>query len=162
MRLLLTIVLIFSSLTQFSQVSPFGNFSDYFGNKLELKKDSGFIHTYRVDTYYSWSLGTWTRIGDTVILNLDTVFDILNDIESAILDSVVISANPISDTIDNLTYSINSIGPGGQHSRAIPKKLVYLDNKLYLLKKDNSIDFEIVEAWFDTRKKFPTYYERTN
>jgi hypothetical protein len=59
------------------QVKISGQYHDFFGCKLELKKDLTFKFTWNFDLYSSWTIGKWTFSNDTIYLQVKLILDTL-------------------------------------------------------------------------------------
>ena len=157
MRSLLPFLMLFITIEVSGQIA--GRYYDRFGNKLELRADSTFSHSWQIDLASSWSQGSWTARNDTVFITIVPVFDTLKTSSKYIgtVDSLVLSADKSSDMISMETYAMNSIASGGQNRERPPLKLYYKRERLYYMDINNQLVSRKVKS-FTTRNKVVSWF----
>ncbi|MCH2193219.1 hypothetical protein [Kordia sp.] len=100
---------ILSGVVACSHPKVIGVYFDYFSEKIELRADSTFSHTYRFDLASSWTDGTWSIQNDTIYLSTKLVLDTLRIpvTRSKILkDTLVLSQDKNVDRIGFNEYLV--------------------------------------------------------
>jgi len=136
---------------------------DYFSEKIELRADSTFSHTYRFDLASSWTDGTWSIQNDTIYLSTKLVLDTVRipDTRSKILkDTLVLSQDKNVDRIGFNEYLLELISSGGQYRVKPTKKLFFSQEKLYRIKEDETLDMEAHAPLSNPKKKYQTYFQK--
>ena len=143
-----------------------GKYEDFFGHDLELKNDSTFKFEWRFDLIYNWAIGNWSTSDKVISLNMIDVYDTL--VRTGKPDSLVLSINPQSNSINAEQFAESQLISGGQYRDRFPTKLRRKGERLYLVdEKGNIRRTRNKGIWPQKRlifgyKKWPTYYRRTN
>ena len=143
-----------------------GKYEDFFGHELELNNDSTFKLEWRFDLVYNWAIGNWSTSDKVISLNIVDVYDTL--IRTGEPDSLVLSIDPISNSINAEQFAESQLIFGGQYKDRFPTELKMKGERLYLIDdKGNIRRTKIKGIWPQKRllfgyKKWPTYYRRTN
>lgn len=162
MRLITLIMILLFTKVSIGQIVIEGMYSDRFGEKIELKSDSTFVHTYRFDLASSWTIGKWRTSNDTIYLVTQIVKDTLQirDAEGRkVKDSLVISSDKKSSRIENGEYIIDLISSGGQNRVKPPEKLFRKRGRLYRFREGGSLDVRRLKAFW-INKRYRTYFEK--
>ena len=159
----LILILIFTK-NSFGQNDLCGIYNNRFGEKIELKSDSTFIHNYQFDLSSSWTSGKWKISNGTLYLKTKLVLDTLSTIKvenKIIKDSLVLSSDRKSNRIEIEEYAINSLSGAGQNRFKPPNKLFWKRKRLYLINENGTLDLRKIKAfWSD--KKYKTYFRKVN
>lgn len=113
-----------------------GKYSDNSGSQLELKSDSSFKYSWRFDLVSSWSVGKWILKNDTIIFQVNPIYDTLripDKITGLNKDTLVLSSDEVKGVIDNTQFALETISSGGQNRFKMPKQLYVKKEKLYYL-----------------------------
>ena len=143
-----------------------GKYEDFFGHDLELKNDSTFKFEWRFDLVYNWAIGNWSISNKVISLNIVDVYDTL--VRTGEPDSLVLSIDPIFNSINAEQYAESQLISGGQYRDRFPTELKKKGERLYLIdQKYNIRRTRNKGIWPQKRlffgyKKWPTYYRRTN
>ena len=164
MKRTLTLIFTFQlTLFCFGQNNIVGIYNNHFGEKIELKFDSTFVHTNRFDLSSSWTNGKWKIFNDTIYLKTILVLDTLQIRNSEKIiwrDSLVLSSDSKSNRIEMEEYVVTLISGGGQNRVKPPEKLYLKNEKLYLINANGEIDKKKIEQFW-TRKKYKTNFKKT-
>jgi hypothetical protein len=134
-----------------------GVYQDAFGSQLQINEDSTFHFRWLVDTQESWSMGVWTKAGDTIYLRVIPKYDTLKKVgqSSMATDSLVLAKynRPMTATEVALSNDMT------QNRVMPPAALFYRKNRLYLIKNGQLDRSKQKDFW--TKKSFPTWYVRS-
>ncbi|MBB6324960.1 hypothetical protein FHS59_000575 [Algoriphagus iocasae] len=136
MRTLLLITVLLINTFCYGQSKLEGTYSNFFGEKIEFRKDLTFKHSWYFDLASSWTEGTYKMFNDTVYLRTKLVLDtleILNNKNEFVKDSLVVSVDNESNRIDIIEFASSGISGGGQNRLKPPDELIIKRNKLYRL-----------------------------
>lgn len=137
-----------------------GCYHNYFGERIELKNDSTFRHSWRFDLASSWSQGNWSELKDTIYLEIKFVYDtvaIVDSVKMQSRDSLVLSMDTIANRISLEQWAISTIAGGGQYRFPPPERLFYRNNKLYLVKEDGTLDRKKRKQFWSQKMKKPYF-----
>jgi hypothetical protein len=157
----LTFILLFT-ISTCGQNKLYGIYSDRFGEKIELKLDSSFLHSYRFDLASSWTIGKWKVSNDTIYLKTEFVSDSLKLYDSdgkLIKDSLVLSADQKVGRVQLSDLLVSILSAGGQNRVKPPNQLYWKRNRLYRIKKNGKLDLRKLKAFW-TDKKHKTYFRK--
>jgi hypothetical protein len=161
---ILIVFLTFIIVTSCSPTRILGIYSDRFSEKIELKADSTFIHSYRFDLGSSWTTGKWKMKNDTIYLKTKLIMDTLqirNSENKIIRDSLVISGNQKAERVESNDLIALVLSSGGQNKVKPPEKLFVRGNKLYLINESGKLDLRKLKA-FSSNRKYNTYFRKRN
>ena len=138
MNILTTLLFIATiNFTASCQRSVTGKYYHNFGHTLRLKSDSTYEFKTSFDLSSSWSHGIWSFKKDTVLLIYKPIFDTLK--VSKDKDTLVLSANPISERIDSLSYIATLLSGGGQNRTPHPQKLLLKKKTLMIIDQNGQV-----------------------
>lgn len=162
MRLTELILIFLLSNFTFGQEKYVGVYKSHFSESIELKTDSTFIHKWRFDLSSSWTTGKWRVEKDTIFLKTELVMDTLQirDLENKVVrDSLVLSSDQKSESIEQNVFVGSLISGGGQNRHKPPKKIYWKRNRLYRINENATLDLRKIKA-FSTDKKYRTYFRK--
>ncbi len=136
-----------------------GKWLNYWGCNLSINPDSTFKFLWRFDMSASWTVGTWTTRGDTLILNKKIIWDTLRYLDTTRnqrVDSAILSLNDSSEIITHPLPAI--LSSGNQDYIKNPSILIFKNAKLYTLTKTGKIDKTKMRDNFRHNHKFPLWY----
>ena len=138
MKILTTLLFITTiNFTASCQRSVTGKYYHNFGHTLLLKNDSTYEFKTGFDLSSSWSHGAWSFKKDTIFLINKPIFDTLRVSQDK--DTLVLSANPISERIDSLSYIATLLSGGGQNRTPHPQKLLLKKKKLLIIDQNGQV-----------------------
>ena len=162
MRNLTQIILLMISTLALGQEEIHGNYSNRFGEKIELKSDSTFVYTWRFDLASSWSKGNWSIENDTIYLDpipiMDTLRTVKNNIKS---DSLVLSSDQKGNRTTAGETLANALSGGGQNRKEPPQRLYFKNGRLYRITDNDEID-DKKHQQMSPGKKYKSYFYKTD
>jgi hypothetical protein len=151
--LFLTIIII--PLFSFGQKTPIGSYAGHYGEKLEIRQDSTFYYSWSFDMTFSWTRGFWKVDNDTLLLNIDVVWD---TVFISGKDKLVLSFDSLASRENKATY-YDTLRSYGQSLDRYPKKLFLKKDRLYRISQTGNIDKRRARGIW-TPKKIPTWFRR--
>lgn len=136
-----------------------GQYRDYFGQTLDLKRDSTFRLDWRFDLAHTWTSGTWTVSTDTVYLTFRTVYYTLK--RSNKRDSLVLSSDERPNGINEHDFAISLMASGGQRNDGIPNRLLHRGKRLIQVDENGKLVMDKRRGISRTKKK-PTWFMKMN
>ena len=133
-------ILLFTSIINFaaySQRRVTGKNYHNFGHTLLLKSDSTYEFKTGFDLSSSWSHGSWSLKKDTIFLINKPICDTLKVSQDK--DTLVLSANKISERIDSLSYIATLLSGGGQNRTPHPQKLLLKKKFLLIIDQNGKV-----------------------
>ena len=134
-----------------------GHYENFDGCAIDIYPDSTFHFSWHFDMMASWTKGSWSCDGDTIILIAIPIYDTVTYNGSA--DSLILSLDTIperkSPEPSNVLYS------GGQNRHPSPAKLLFRKNRLYYLDEENKVDVSWERPFGSNHgKKYPNWFVR--
>ena len=124
-----------------------------------FQNDQTFEFNYQFDLSSAWAIGTWSRIGDTIILEVTPVFDTL--IRTNQPDTLVLSLDKQSQRISSEQFAIYQMTSREQLPTYVPNKFVFRNGRLYKLDNNGKLVKKKVKR-ISSKRKFPTWYRHVN
>jgi len=132
-----------------------GQYQDYFGHTLELKRDSTFRLDWRFDLAHTWATGRWGFSRETVSLKFIAVYDTLERSNKS--DTLVLSSDERSNRVNEHDFAISLLASGGQRKDGITSKLLQRGSRLIQVDTDGKLLIGKRRGIWRTKKK-PTWF----
>ena len=157
---LIIILFLAVPLSSLAQKNPIGTYQDNLGTRLEIRKDSTFLHTHRFHLYSSWTKGIWYTQVDTIHFSMTPVWDTVR------LKSHLGSKDTLILSIDSFQsreteFYFDTLRGYGQKYYDYPKKLIFTGRRLYQIGSDGKPFRNRVKS-YGRKKKVPTWLYRTS
>jgi hypothetical protein len=143
-------ILLLINFTSFAQLEITGGYSDYFGNYVKLDSSNTFEYSWHGGMSSSWTVGTWTRNGDTIFFHKSFIYDTirLSNTDGSFKDRLVLSENRTTERVSSFNMSPD------QNRIASPDKLFFKKGRLYKI-QDGKLLKRKQTRW---NKKYDPWY----